>query len=110
MAHWEHILLERRVLWWATSLVLLGTILWLVSLATPYWLIHLTPPHSGPGLVWGYSGIWTKCDLMDLGSQGSQGSQGDLRWQCWSTVNIQSTLIRWENTEHGEAVRVLGFL
>ena len=84
MAHWEQILLERRVLWWATSLVLVGTILWLVSLATPYWLIHLTPPGSS-GLVWGYSGIWSKCELVD---------SPELRWECWSTINIQSTLIR----------------
>ena len=88
MAHWEQILLERRVLWWATSLVLLGTILWLVSLATPYWLIHLTPPGS-PGVVWGYSGIWSKCDLLETGEQPSE-----LSWHCWSTINIQSTLIR----------------
>ena len=77
-------MLERRVLWWATSLVLVGTILWLVSLATPYWLIHLTPPGSS-GLVWGYSGIWSKCELVD---------SPELRWECWSTINIQSTLIR----------------
>ena len=87
MAHWEQILLERRVLWWASSLVLLGTILWLVSLATPYWLIHLTPP-GRTGLVWGYSGIWSKCELVDL---------PHLRWECWSTFNIQSTLIRYQD-------------
>ena len=91
MAHWEQILLERRVLWWATSLVLLGTILWLVSLATPYWLIHLTQPGRS-GLVWGHSGIWSKCDLLETGGELDQAPQ--LSWHCWSTINIQSTLIR----------------
>ena len=85
MAHWEQILLERRVLWWATSMVLVGTILWLISLATPYWLIHLAAPGRS-GLIWGYSGLWTKCDLVD--------QRGQLSWHCWATVNIQSTLIR----------------
>ena len=41
MGDWEQILLERRLLWWTSLLVLAGTGLWVLALATPYWLVHL---------------------------------------------------------------------
>ena len=65
MGDWETILFERRVLWWSTVLVLLGTGLWLVALITPYWIIHIAGAGHEMGLVWGHSGVWRKCDLLD---------------------------------------------
>ena len=70
----------RRLLWWATILVLVGTGLWVIALATPYWLIHIpgeeltdndTPSNISTSLidrkvVWAYSGIWRKCQLVEL--------------------------------------------
>ena len=71
---------SRRLLWWATILVLVGTGLWVIALATPYWLIHIpgeeltdndTPSNISTSLidrkvVWAYSGIWRKCQLVEL--------------------------------------------
>ena len=86
MADWDQILLERRVLCWATGLVLLGTIFWLVALATPYWLIQISSQES-EGLVWSHSGVWSRCELRE--------EEGRLAWYCWNTVTIQTTLVRW---------------
>ena len=88
---------ERRVLWWTTLLVLLGTGLWLVALATPYWIIHIAGPEHERGLVWGHSGVWRKCDLVESSEQG-------LRWECWYTLSFQSALIRSELSLAGVAV------
>ena len=78
--HRISILSYRRLLWWATILVLVGTGLWVIALATPYWLIHIpgaeltdndTPSNVTTSLidrkvVWAYSGIWRKCQLVEL--------------------------------------------
>ena len=97
MGDWETILFERRVLWWTTLLVLLGTGLWLVALATPYWIIHIAGPDHERGLVWGHSGVWRKCDLVD--------SEHGLRWECWYTLSFQSALIRSELSLAGSQSR-----
>ena len=95
MGDWEQILFERRVLWWTTLLVLVGTGLWLVALATPYWMIHIagtekgTMGNSSSDLVWGHTGVWRKCDLVQM-----LPNDSGVRWECWNTINVQSALIR----------------
>jgi len=81
MGDWEEILFERRVLGWATLLVLAGTGLWVVALATPYWLVF-TPAKPGR-LLWAHSGIWQKCDLVD-----GEPTPSGLRWHCWDTLRL----------------------
>ena len=95
MGDWEQILFERRVLWWTTLLVLVGTGLWLVALATPYWMIHIAGQepweggNSSSDLVWGHTGVWRKCDLVQ-----TETTESGVRWECWNTINVQSALIR----------------
>jgi len=108
MGDWEQILFERRVLWWTTLLVLAGTGLWVVALATPYWVIHIggdldtntsvASDHST--LVWGHSGIYSKCDLVEL----VDGEVTRLEWHCWYTLSVRSDLIRSELSLAGVAV------
>lgn len=124
MGDWEQILFERRVLWWTTLLVLVDTGLWLVALATPYWVIHIAGSEEGhldtdsdsqvviyrnnSGLVWSHSGIWTKCDLVELYQDTIKSSENEvvssLRWECWNTIRVQSALIRSELSLAGVAV------
>ena len=84
MGDWQQILFERRVLTWTSLVACLGTGFWITALATPYWLIHI--PDGGTGsrsnLVWGHSGIWRKCDLVE--------SETKLQWECWHTLSISS--------------------
>ena len=81
MGDWQQILFERRVLTWATLMVVLGTGIWVVALATPYWLIHIPVDH--PRIVWGHSGIWQKCDLVEENDK--------LQWECWDSLKMDST-------------------
>lgn len=110
MADWDNILLERRLLWWATFLVLLGTGLWVIALATPYWLIlipgpelsqidtpsNLTSSFINRKVVWAYSGIWRKCQLVEL--YHSNYDVRMVRWECWTLVTLSApaSLIRAE--------------
>lgn len=125
----------RRLLWWATILVLVGTGLWVIALATPYWLIHIpdtdTPPDTPSNLtssfinrkvVWAYSGIWRKCQLVELyhSNYGESVTSSDtllltmtsdvrmVRWECWTLVSLSApaSLIRAELSVAGAGALV----
>ena len=81
MGDWQQILFERRVLTWATLMVFLGTGLWVAALATPYWLIHI--PVDDERIIWGHSGIWQKCDLVEENEK--------LQWECWDSFRMDSS-------------------
>jgi len=113
-------------------MVLVNTGLWLVALATPYWVIHIAgyadiaghgEEHSektsdiqvvnernNSGLIWSHSGIWTKCDLVELYQDQTQIKENEmvsasgLRWECWNTIRVQSALIRSELSLAGVVV------
>ena len=44
--------------------------------------------------MWAHTGIWTKCDLVEVGVAGA--GEAGLRWECWDMISLQSqsTLIR----------------
>ena len=46
--------------------------------------------------MWAHTGIWTKCDLVEVGVAGA--GEAGLRWECWDMISLQSqsTLIRSE--------------
>ena len=75
--------------------MLLGTGLWVIALATPYWLIlipgpelsqidtpsNLTSSFINRKVVWAYSGIWRKCQLVELyhSNYGESVTSSDIR-------------------------------